>query len=30
MHDLSSVDQKGGYDREALVQSFGWDLTGIC
>ena len=29
MHHLSAVDQKGGYDREALVQSRGWDLTGI-
>jgi hypothetical protein len=29
MHHFSAVDQKGGYDREALVQSRGWDLTGI-
>ena len=29
MHHSSAVDQKGGYDREALVQSRGWDLTGI-
>ena len=29
MHHLSAVDQKGGYDREAFVESRGWDLTGI-